>query len=137
MRPAALTRMSRRIAALALCAMAATAAAQVDPGTAAGSGSAIAPASGSAGGSGAGSGSAGAPKPIIIVIPPDVTPPDVQAAASPSLVRLGDRFTLFITATYGGDVEVNLREPIEIGGDLEVVRKSSENRKTADGKKVR
>jgi hypothetical protein len=100
-----------------------------------GSGSAAGSAAG--GSAGAGSGSAGAPKPIVIIIPPDVTPPDVSAAASPSVVRLGDKFILFITATYGADVEVNLREPIEIGGDLEVVRKSSENRKTADGKNVR
>jgi hypothetical protein len=100
-----------------------------------GSGSAAGSAAGGSGG--AGSGSAGAPKPIVIIIPPDVTPPDVSAAASPSVVRLGDKFILFITATYGADVEVNLREPIEIGGDLEVVRKSSENRKTADGKNVR
>jgi hypothetical protein len=119
------------VAAIAIAMSVTPAWSQADPGSATGL------ASGSASGSGAGSGSAGAPKPIVIIIPPDVTPPDVRAAASPSLVRLGDRFTLFITATYGGDVEVNLREPIEIGGDLEVVRKSSENRKTADGKKIR
>jgi hypothetical protein len=106
------------------------------PGSGSAAGSATT-GSAAASGSGAGSGSAGAPKPIIIIIPPDVTPPDVTAAASPSVVRLGDRFILFITATYGAGVEVNLREPIEIGGDLEVTHKSSENRKTADGKNVR
>jgi hypothetical protein len=71
------------------------------------------------------------------VIPPDVQVPDVTAAASPSVVRLGDRFTLFVTATYAADVEVNLREPVELGGDLEVKRKASRDRKAPDGRKVR
>jgi hypothetical protein len=38
-------------------------------------------------------------------------------------VRLGDRFTLFITAVYSSGGEVNLREPVELGGDFEVVKK--------------
>ncbi len=83
---------------------------------------------------GAGSGSAA---PIVIIIPPDVQAPEVQAAASPSVVRLGDRFTLFITATHVDDVEVNLREPIELGGAFEVVRKQSENRGSPDGRRIR
>ena len=88
----------------------------------AGSGSAgSAAGSGSATGSGAGSGSAKPPPQIII--PLDVVPPEVSAAASPSSVRLGDRFTLFITAVYEAGGEVNLREPIDIGGGFEVVKK--------------
>jgi hypothetical protein len=38
-------------------------------------------------------------------------------------VRLGDRFTLFITAVYAAGDEVNLREPVELGGEFEVARK--------------
>ena len=108
-----------------------------DSGSATGSGSAAGSGSVAGSGSATGSGSAGAPKPIVIIIPPDVSPPEVAAAASPSVVRLGDKFILFITATYATDVEVNLREPIEIGGDLEVVRKSSDTRKAADGRNLR
>lgn len=106
------------------------------PGSAvaAGSGSGVAAGSGSAvaAGSGAGSGSA-----IVIIIPPDVQAPDVNAAASPSVVRLGDRFTLFITARHAADVEVNLREPVELGGSFEVRKKVSEDRKNADGTRTR
>ena len=48
---------------------------------------------------------------IVIIIPPDTEPPEVTAAASPTDIKLGDRFTLFVTATYQVGVEVNLREP--------------------------
>jgi hypothetical protein len=74
----------------------------------------------------------------MIIIPADVTPPEVSAAASPSLLRLGDRFTLFITAIYAADGEVNLREPLELGGAFEVVRKRVAADKTRpDGKRER
>lgn len=71
-------------------------------------------------GVGSGSGSAAAP---VIIIPPDVTPPDVSAAASPSIVRLGDRFTLFVIAVYAPGGDVNLREPVDLGGAFEVAKK--------------
>jgi hypothetical protein len=101
----------------------------------AGSGSATGSAgSGSATGSAAGSGSNA---PIVVVIPPDVAVPDVSAAASPSAVRLGEKFTLFITATYAADVEVNVREPIELGPAFEVKRKVSSDRPSPDGRKIR
>ena len=91
---------------------------------------------GSAAGSGAGSGSAKPPPKIII--PVDVVPPEVSAAASPSVMRLGDRFTLFVTAVYAAGDEVNLREPVEIGGELEVVKKRVAADKTRpDGKRER
>jgi hypothetical protein len=115
-----------------------------DPGSAGGAdpGSAGGADPGSAGGAdpgGTGSASVGsnAPAPIVIVIPPDVQAPDVSAAASPSIVRLGQKFTLFVTATHATDVEVNLREPLELGPAFEVVRRSSENRTSPDGRKVR
>ncbi len=81
---------------------------------------------------GSGSGSA-----TIIQITPDMSVPEVSAAASPSEVRLGERFTLFVTAVFGDGVEVNLREPVELGGAFEVKRRLSEDKARADGKHVR
>jgi hypothetical protein len=101
-----------------------------------GSGSAGNAATGGAAGSGAGSGSAKPPPKVIIPI--DVVPPEVSAAASPSVVRLGDKFTLFITAVYAQGDEVNLREPVELGGDLEVARKRvAADKVRPDGKRER
>jgi hypothetical protein len=82
----------------------------------------------------AGSGSGG---PKIIQLPPDANAPEVTAAASPTEVRLGARFTLFVTAVYGDGVEVNLREPVELGGAFEVRRRVSEDHARADGRHVR
>jgi hypothetical protein len=110
-----------------------------DPGSAAGSatgGGSAAAGSGSAavrGGSAAGSGTS----PKVIQLPDDVAAPEVNASASPTVVKLGGRFTVFITATYGDGVEVNLREPVELGGQLEVRKKVSEDRARADGKHTR
>jgi hypothetical protein len=108
----------RGLSILFVAAIAATAYAQVGSGSATGSGA----------GSGSGSGSA-----IVIIIPPDVQAPDVNAAASPSVVRLGDRFTLFVTAKHVPDVQVNLREPVDLGGDFEVKRRVSQDTTNADG----
>lgn len=107
-----------------------------DPGTGSGSGSSGSGSGVGAAGPGSGAGSS-APKKITIIIPPDVQVPDVRAAASPPVLRLGETFTLFVTATYGGDVEVNLREPIELGGAFEVTRKLSSTRTLPDGKRER
>jgi hypothetical protein len=83
-------------------------------------------------GSAQGSGSA-----TIIQIPTDTEAPEVTAAASPSAVKLGDRFTLFVTATYGVGVEVNIREPVELGGAFEVRKKISSDTVRPDGRHVR
>ncbi len=82
----------------------------------------------------AGSGSSG---PTVIQITPDAMVPQVSAAASPTEVQLGVRFTLFVTATFDDGVEVNLREPIDLGTAFEVRRKSSEDRRAPDGHHVR
>ncbi len=52
-------------------------------------------------------------------------------------MRLGGKFTVFVTATFGEGVEVNLREPIELGGGFEVTRKLSEDKPAGDGRKTR
>jgi hypothetical protein len=53
------------------------------------------------------------------------------------VVRLGAHFTLYLTATFGAGVEVNLREPVELGPAFEVRRRLSEDRRTADGRTTR
>jgi hypothetical protein len=63
--------------------------------------------------------------------------PAVTAAASPSEVRLGARFTLFVTAVYGSGVEVNLVEPVGLGQAFEVKRRTSENHERSDGQHTR
>jgi hypothetical protein len=100
----------------------------------AGSGSGSGSATGS--GSGAGSGSSGS-GPVIIKVPTDLNAPQVSAAASPTVVRLGAKFTLFVTATFNAGVEVNLREPLELGPAFEITRKLSEDKPTGDGRTVR
>ena len=82
------------------------------------------------GGSGAGSA-------VLLRIPTEAGAPQVNAAASPSVVRLGAHFTLFITATFAPGVEVNLREPLDLGAVFEVRRRLSEDRRTADGRITR
>lgn len=99
------------------------------------SGSAGSAGSGSAGsaGSAAGSGSGGR----IIQLPTDINAPAVNAAASPTTVRIGGKFTVFITATFAEGVEVNLREPIELGSVFEVTRKLSQDKPAGDGRRTR
>lgn len=89
---------------------------------------------GSAGGSAAGSG-AGSGR--LIQLPLDAGAPDINAAASPTVVNLGAHFTLYVTATFGPGVEVNLREPVELGPAFEVRRKLSEDRPSGDGRTTR
>ena len=86
-------------------------------------------------GSAAGSGSASGPK--VIQLPDDLAAPEVNASASPTAMKLGDRFTVFVTAAYGDGVEVNLREPVDLGSGFEIRKKLSEDRMRADGKHVR
>jgi hypothetical protein len=85
-------------------------------------------------GSGSGSGSG---KPRIIQLPNDIHAPQVSAAANPTVVRLGAKFTVFITATYAEGVYTNIAEPIELGSAFEVRRKVSEDRTAPDGRHVR
>ena len=129
----------KKLALVALLALGAVASAQPsgsaigsDPGSAdgAGSGSGSAAATGSGSASGSGSGSA-----IFIQIDPSA--PEVSAVASPTELKLGGRFTLFITAAMDIGQEVNLREPVELGGAFEVGKRVSEDRVRADGKRVR
>ena len=89
-------------------------------------------ASGQGSGSAAGSGSA-----VVIQLPPDVDAPEVSAAASPTELTLGARFTLFVTAVYGPGVEVNLPAKVDLGDAFEVKKTSSEDHVRADGKHVR
>jgi hypothetical protein len=82
-----------------------------------------------------GSGSAGSA--VVIQLPPDVAAPEVRAAASPTDIKLGGRFTLFITAAFSDGVEVNLPATVELGDAFEIKRSSSEDHVRADGKHVR
>jgi hypothetical protein len=79
-----------------------------------------------------GSGSA-----VVIQLPPELGAPEVSAAAGPTEVMLGGRFTLFITAAYGEGIEVNLPVSVSLGDAFEVKRTSSEDRVRPDGKHVR
>jgi len=101
---------------------------------------AVAQPAGSGSGSGSaatGSGSGSGTGPRIIQLPTDANAPQVSAAASPTVVRLGGKLTLFVTATFGEGVEVNLREPLEFGPAFEVTRKLSEDKPSGDGRKTR
>ena len=125
------------IAALAP-AMARAQGAPAGPGAAARSGAAVGSGSASASGSGSGSGSGSAGSgPRIIQLPADVNAPEVDASASPTAVRLGGRFTLFITAIVDPGVEANLREPFELGPQFEIKNKDSSDTPRGDGKKIR
>jgi hypothetical protein len=73
----------------------------------------------------------------IIQLPTDLSAPQVTAAASPTVVQLGGRFTVIIRATYGEGVEVNLREPVDLGSVFEVRRKLSEDKQVSDGRTTR
>jgi hypothetical protein len=74
---------------------------------------------------------------VVIQLPPELGQPEVSAAASPSELKLGGRFTLFITATYGDGIEVNLPATVDLGDAFEIKRTSSEDRVRPDGKHVR
>jgi hypothetical protein len=102
-------------------------------GSATGSGSAPASGSGSASGTGSGSGSGSGS--IIIQLDPEA--PEVSAAASPTELKLGQRFTLFVRAIMNPGIEVNLREPVDLGGAFEVGKRVSEDRIQPDGRRMR
>ncbi len=101
---------------------------------------AAANASGSATGSASGgsaSGSASASGSTVVDLPIDIAAPQLTASASPSEVRLGTAFTLFVTASYGANVVVNIVDPVDLGAALEVRRRLSHDSKRADGQTVR
>ena len=104
--------------------------------SAGGGGSGGSSSTGSGGGS-AGGGSGAGSGPVTIDLPTDIAAPQVTAAASPTVVRLGGTFTVVIRATYADGVEVNLREPLELGSVFEVKRKLSENKKSSGGRTTR
>ncbi|HPH67724.1 MAG TPA: hypothetical protein PLF40_18330, partial [Kofleriaceae bacterium] len=70
-------------------------------------------------------------------LPIDIAAPQVSASASPTEVRLGTPFTLFVTASFGPNVTVNLADPLDVGDAFEVRRRVSNDRKRADGQTVR
>jgi hypothetical protein len=121
--------MSRRAQALALAAVAiaavrGTGSADDAPGPD--------PARGSGAPAGAGAGSAQR-----LRVPVEAGAPEVNAAASPTVVNLGAHFTLFVTAAFSTGVEVNLREPLDLGPAFEIRRRLSEDRRGADGRTTR
>ncbi len=73
----------------------------------------------------------------MIQLPPDVDAPQVSAAASPTELMLGSRFTLFVTAVYNTGVEVNLPAGLDLGDTFEIKKTTSEDHVRADGKRVR
>jgi hypothetical protein len=72
---------------------------------------------------------------VIIQLDPEA--PAVNAVAAPSELKLGGRFTLFVNAVMEPGVEVNLREPMDLGGAIEIGKRVSEDRVQQDGKHVR
>ncbi|MCB9564616.1 MAG: hypothetical protein H6708_29885 [Kofleriaceae bacterium] len=114
------------VAALALGGLVVAAGGARAQGTDAGAGSAT------GGATGSGSGSA------IYVDPGDVLgAPEVTAAAMPSEVELAAPFTLVITAVYDPGVTVNLPSRIDLAPVFEERRRTSTDRKRADGKLIR
>jgi hypothetical protein len=75
--------------------------------------------------------------PTIVDAPYVLGAPEVSAVASPTAVRLGEPFVLFVTATYGGDVRVNLPEPLTLGAAFEAGRRVTADRKRSDGRRIR
>ena len=100
-------------------------------------GSNAGPNAGSNAGSNTHAGSGSNSDPITIDLPTDINAPQVTAAATPTIVRLGGTFSVVIRATYAEGVEVNLREPLELGGSFEVKRKLSENKQSTGGRTTR
>jgi len=92
--------------------------------------------SGSAG-SGAGSAGSAAGSGVVIQLPIDVDAPQVSAAASPTELMLGSRFTLFVTAVYNAGVEVNLPAGLDLGDTFEIKKTTSEDHIRPDGKHSR
>lgn len=86
---------------------------------------------------GSGSAASGAGAAQRLRVPVEAGAPEVNAAASPTVVSLGGHFTLFVTAAFEPGVEVNLREPLDLGPAFEVRRRLSEDRRAAGGRITR
>jgi hypothetical protein len=86
---------------------------------------------------GTGSAAPGAGSGQRLRLPVEAGAPEVNAAASPTVVSLGAHFTLFVTAAFEPGVEVNLREPLDLGPAFEVRRRLSEDRRNAGGRITR
>jgi hypothetical protein len=86
---------------------------------------------------GSGSAAPGAGSAQRLRLPVEAGAPEVNAAASPTVVSLGAHFTLFVTAAFGPGVEVNLREPLDLGPAFEIRRRLSEDHRGADGRITR
>lgn len=63
--------------------------------------------------------------------------PEVSAAASPSEVELGNRFTLVVTAAYDAGVTVNLPSRLDLGPAFEERKRVTVEKVRSDGKKLR
>lgn len=86
---------------------------------------------------GSGSAGSGVGSAIVIPLPVDADAPEVSAAASPSELMLGSRFTLFVTAVYNTGVEVNLPAGLDLGDTFEIKKTTSEDHVRPDGKHSR
>ncbi|MEZ4365906.1 MAG: hypothetical protein R2939_06420 [Kofleriaceae bacterium] len=76
--------------------------------------------------------------PAVVDAPYLLGQPEVTASAAPAQVRLGEPFTLYITAVHGADVTVNLPSTLALGDVLEEAPgRSSRDTVRADGKRVR
>jgi hypothetical protein len=75
--------------------------------------------------------------PTIVDAPYVLGAPEVTAVVSPAVVRLGEPFVLFVTASYGGDVRVNLPEPLVLGAAFEAGRRVVDDRRRSDGRRIR
>ena len=69
-----------------------------------------------------------------IITPLDLARPEVSAAASPSEMRLGERFTLFVRSTHLPNVVVNLPVPPDLGPGFEIGRIHTSEARTTDGR---
>jgi hypothetical protein len=75
--------------------------------------------------------------PTIVDAPYVLGAPEVSAVVSPAVVRLGEPFVLFVTASHGGDVRVNLPEPLALGAAFEAGRRVVDDRRRSDGRRIR
>jgi hypothetical protein len=75
--------------------------------------------------------------PTIVDAPYVLGAPEVMAVVSPAIVRLGEPFVLLVTASYGGDVRVNLPEPLVLGAAFDAGRRVVDDRRRSDGRRIR
>jgi hypothetical protein len=76
----------------------------------------------------------------IIVDGPDLlglARPQVNAAAAPSVLRLGDTLTLFVEVVYDEKVTVSLPATLDLAPDFEETRRTSNDERRTDGTRKR